>query len=58
MLPETNIENEEQKAGKSEDPPTTVTQQNKAGDTTEKEKIDVPKQALESYKEAGNEGEE
>ena len=46
--------------GKSEDPPTDITKQNKPGDTNDKEKetVEVPEKALKHYKESGTDTEE
>ena len=45
--------------GTTEDPPNNVTKQNSTGDDKEKkEEINVPKEALENYKESGKETEE
>ena len=42
-----------------EDPPTDLTEQNKKdSDKSGSEKIDVPKEAVDSYKESGKSGEE
>ena len=47
------------KQGKSEDPPTTVTKQNEAGNNDDKkEKIDVPDEAVKNYKESAPDTEE
>lgn len=48
---------EQQKKGATEDPPVDATKQNKPG-TEGSSTVDVPKEAVENYKEAGREGEE
>lgn len=54
--PQNNADKQEQK-GATEDPPVNLTEQNKQnkeGDT----KVNVPKEAVDNYKESGREGEE
>jgi len=51
-----NAEKTEQK-GATEDPPTNITKQNEPGKEDSNE-INVPKEAVENYKQSGREGEE
>lgn len=51
-----NADKQEQK-GASEDPPTNVTKQNEPGKNGSSE-VNVPKEAVENYKDSGKEGEE
>ncbi len=51
-----NAQKQEQK-GATEDPPANVTKQNEPGKEGTSE-INVPKEAVENYKESGKEGEE
>ena len=51
-----NAQQQEQK-GATEDPPTNVTKQNEPGKESTSE-VNVPKEAVENYKQSGREGEE